>query len=62
MVHRFPKAAFPRKSWQSRIWPAESSFGKDSVEEDAAVAAELKVREQIIEKKRKGFRKNPTLR
>jgi hypothetical protein len=35
---------------------------KENVEEDAAVAAELKVREQIIEKKRKGFRKNPTLR
>ena len=32
---------------------------KENVEEDAAVAAELKVREQIIEKKRKGFRKKP---
>jgi hypothetical protein len=32
---------------------------KENIEEDAAVAAELKVREQIIEKKRKGFRKKP---
>jgi hypothetical protein len=32
---------------------------KENVGEDAAVAAELKVREQIIEKKRKGFRKKP---
>jgi hypothetical protein len=32
---------------------------KENVEEDAAVAAELKVREQVIEKKRKGFKKKP---
>lgn len=32
---------------------------KNTVEEDVAVAAELKVRERILEKKRKGFRKKP---